>query len=102
MKVVADNIYGRIKLLSDGFFISDRRNEEIEAYLDRGKHEAGCRNSSLTEMMIRKANDRFSVQKTTLGDRLKKFSERKEIHLKPKLGNRKDFARKFNNEQEKV
>lgn len=56
----------------------------------------------LMKMTIREASERFSVPKSTLGDRLKNILEGKEIELKPKLGNSTDFAKTFSDEQEQV
>lgn len=56
----------------------------------------------LKEMTIREASERFSVPKSTLGDRLKNLSDGKEVQMRPLLGNTTHFVRTFNNEQEQV
>lgn len=51
------------------------------------------------EMTIREASERYSVPKSTLGDKVKSYAESKEVEMKPCLGSVKFFPRTFNDGQ---
>lgn len=56
----------------------------------------------IREMTVREASERFSVPKSTLGDRVKALQLGKEVKIKPSLGNSTSFPKTFTAEQEEM